>query len=325
MDNESRRLSPTQLFERGCASLDLASQVLVSVGTALSASATHIHHGIVLRRRKKSRKRINIAKTTPQPPPNATQLPPKKAKHVPGPTVSPFFLQSPKKSQTKVSAPTVSPFFREPFSRIPEPRGLNFKLQETRYGLIQERICESLFALVIQTILWNKTKGAAARPVLWNLLCRYPTPGSLAAADPVTVQDVIRVLGLQERRALCLVKMATAWVAAPPCPERRYGRRNYPRLGKKGRNDVKERELLGPDDGREGWEIGHLPGVGEYALDSYRIFGRDRLRGLHGKQDVEPEWKRVIPADKELGPYVRWKWAQEGWDYDLATGVRTRA
>lgn len=179
-----------------------------------------------------------------------------------------------------------------------------------------------MFALVVQAILWNKTKGTAARPILWKILCAYPTPELLASANPTEVQETIRILGLQERRATCLVKMANVWVEAPPCAERRYGRRNYP---KKGNNkNVRERELLNPDDPRQGWEIGHLPGVGEYALDSYRLFGRDRLRRLQGFENLEPEWKRVVPSDKELGPYVKFKWAQEGWDYDLSSGVRVK-
>ncbi|KAJ4303694.1 hypothetical protein N0V90_002595 [Kalmusia sp. IMI 367209] len=238
------------------------------------------------------------------------------------PTVSPYFPEPEKEPKKRAATATISPFFPEPFSREYTPSGLAFKLIIPEFGLIQERICESLFALVIQAILWNKTKGTAARPILWKVLCTYPTPELLASADPVAVQDMIRILGLQERRAQCLVKMANVWVAAPPCPERRYGRRNYP---KKGSNkNVKDRELLEPNDEREGWEIGHLPGVGEYALDSYRLFGRDRLRGLQSDGQVEPEWKRVVPADKELAPYVRWKWAQEGWEYDLTTGVRVR-
>ena len=178
-----------------------------------------------------------------------------------------------------------------------------------------------MYALVVQAILWNRTKGIAARPILWKLLCTYPTPEALASADPKAVEDMIRVLGLQRQLALSLVKMANVWVAAPPCMERRYGRRNYPKG--KGR-DVRDRELLEPDDPRDGWEIGHLPGVGEYALDSYRLFGRDRLRGVKDGDGQEPEWKSVVPADKELGPYVRYKWAQQGWSYDIATGKRHR-
>jgi methyl-CpG-binding domain protein 4 len=60
------------------------------------------------------------------------------------------------------------------------------------------------------------------------------------------------------------------------------------------------------------WEIAHIPGIGAYALDSWRIFCRDRLR-LEGGEEigVEEEWKRVVPNDKEVRAFCRWKWAKE--------------
>ena len=311
-DKQHLSIPSAQLIAQACASLQSSVSLLTQAATNVSAATALLERGIPCEP-KKSKKRLS----------KTQQSQTEKRKQTKKPTVSPYFPEPERKLRSKAGAgPTVSPFFPEPFSRERTPSGLAFKLQTPDFGLIQERICESLFALVIQAILWNKTKGTAARPILWKILCTYPTPESLAAADPKAVEDTIRILGLQERRALCLVKMANVWVAAPPCAERRYGRRNYP---KKGSNkDVKDRELLDSDDPREGWEIGHLPGIGEYALDSYRIFGRDRLRGIHGVEGTEPEWKRVVPSDKELGPYVKFKWKQEGWEYDLKTGVRVK-
>ncbi|KAF2635818.1 hypothetical protein P280DRAFT_358884, partial [Massarina eburnea CBS 473.64] len=188
--------------------------------------------------------------------------------------------------------------------------------------LIQERIQGNLFSLCLQAILWNKTRGAVARPILWKILCTYPTAESLAAASVDDVERDIRTLGLQRERANRMIDMAQVWVYLPPHPSRRYQRRDYPRRGN-GR-ETKKGEMLGLNDAREGWEIAHLPGIGEYGLDSYRIFGRDRLRGVHDNPEVEPEWKRLVPRDKELGPYVKWKWAQEGWNYNVVTGNRER-
>jgi hypothetical protein len=85
--------------------------------------------------------------------------------------------------------------------------------------------------------------------------------------------------------------------------------------------DVKPGEILELGDEREGWEIAHLPGMGPYALDSYRIFCRDRLREV---EEGEPEWKRVLPLDKDLKPYLKWRWAQDGWDWDELTGKRRK-
>jgi hypothetical protein len=116
-----------------------------------------------------------------------------------------------------------------------------------------------------------------------------------------------------------LIALAEAWLAAPPCKERRYRRLHYPDRGCG--LDVKAGEILGLEDEREGWEIAHLPGMGPYALDSYRIFYRDRLREVDRD---EPEWKRVLPLDKDLRPYLKWRWAQDGWEWNESTGKKRK-
>lgn len=252
-----------------------------------------------------------------------------RARRVPSPGLEPTSgLISPPHSivaspKAPAKQPKSSPFFEtDPFSKHPTPKGLRFELHESKYGLIQERIRNDLFALVVQAILWNQTKATAGRPVLFQLLSTYPTPEMLANANTTDILEMIRHLGFQTIRSQRLVKMAKAWVDAPPCPSRRYGVRNYPRAGDS--LDVTNGELLAVDDVRAGWEIAHLPGVGAYALDSYRIFYRDTLRGIGENDGHEPEWKRVIPLDKDLRPYLVWRWAQEGWNWDPLTGHREK-
>ena len=200
---------------------------------------------------------------------------------------------------------------------IPQPESLPFQLRPAGYGLIQERIQDSLYALVVQVILWNQTHGKAARPILFRILTLYPTPFHLSQAKLSKLTEILQPLGLHNIRAKRLIALAEAWVAAPPCKERRYRRLHYPNRGHG--LDVKPDEILELDDEREGWEIAHLPGMGPYALDSYRIFYRDRLKEV---EDGEPEWKRVLPLDKDLKPYLKWRWAQDGWDWDELTGER---
>lgn len=202
---------------------------------------------------------------------------------------------------------------------IPQPEHLPFQLRPAEYGLIQERIQDSLYALVVQVILWNQTHGKAARPVLFQILTLYPTPFHLSQAKLSDLTDILQPLGLHNIRAKRLIALAEVWVAAPPCKERRYRKLHYPNRGRG--SDVKPDEILEFDDEREGWEIAHLPGMGPYALDSYRIFYRDRLREVEGE---EPEWKRVLPLDKDLKPYLRWRWAQDGWDWNELSGKRRK-
>ena len=191
-------------------------------------------------------------------------------------------------------------------------------ISNERFGLIQEQYKDSLYALVIQAILWNQTTGRTAKPVLASLLSTYPTPIELASASLADLTELLYPIGLYNQRAKRLIKLAQIWVETPPCKERRYVRRDYPKKGD-GR-EAKVGEVLNEDDDREGWEIAHLPGVGPYALDSYRIFYRDTLREVKGKDGVEPEWKRVTADDKDLKPYLVWRWERNGFIYDAERG-----
>jgi len=141
---------------------------------------------------------------------------------------------------------------------------------------------------------------------------------------------LIKPLGLHNVRAKRLIALGRTWVEAPVCKERRYRRLGYPVRGAGA--DVKPGEVLGEEDQRVGWEVAHLPGVGAYAIDSFRIFGRDAVRGVvvaagcSGDGDDDgAEWRKVVPGDKELRLYLRWRWAGEGWDWDPLSGKRVRA
>lgn len=191
-------------------------------------------------------------------------------------------------------------------------------------GLIQESLSHNLYFLCVQAILWNQTRGAQARPVLAHLLTQYPDPAALADAAQPALAALLHPIGLHNIRAARLIAFARAWVARPPCRERRYRRVGYPVKGCG--LDVKPGEVLGEEDEREGWEVAHLPGMGPYALDSYRIFGRDRLRGL--EEDAvrrgEEEWRSVVPLDKDLRRYLAWRWSEERWEWNMLTGQRTK-
>lgn len=51
--------------------------------------------------------------------------------------------------------------------------------------------------------------------------------------------------------------------------------------------------------------------MGRYAIDSFRIFGRDALRGVDVGKGVEEEWRRVRAEDKDLKAYLEWRWRME--------------
>ena len=170
---------------------------------------------------------------------------------------------------------------------------------------------------MIAVIFLNKTKGNVAIPVCEALFDQFPSPEDFAAASLEDILPIVRPLGLQNKRAKLIIDLAHAWLEHPPTLGKRYRRLHYPSWDD-GRDISKDEEPISDDDVRAAWEIAHLPGVGEYALDSWRIFCRDTLRGhstgLKPRTDdgfaeeQRQEWTRVLPKDKELRAYLRWRW-----------------
>lgn len=226
--------------------------------------------------------------------------------------------------------PKISPYFPsplvEPESCLPFP-----PIDAPSFGLIQEQLAHDPFRLLIATIFLNRTRGGVAIPVLFQVFERYPTVEAIAAAELSELVSIIHGLGFQNQRAKKCINLAQTWLANPPMKGKRYRKLHYPR--KMDGRDISQDERIDDNDPRIAWEIAHLPGVGAYSLDSWRIFCRDELRGLardwNGTDaqtlDFAPEWKLVLPYDKELRAYLTWMWLKEGWVWDRETGQRTRA
>ena len=235
---------------------------------------------------------------------------------------------TPTRKPCRRSSSKTSPFFPKiPTSCIPFP-----SLRAPSFGLIQEKLSHEPYWLLIAVIFLNKTKGEAAVPVFWKVMERYPTPADLATAEQAELVDMIGHLGLQNQRAAKCISLSKKWIEQTPRKGVRYRRLHYPK-----RDDGKDIQCSAPpvddDDARSAWEIAHLPGIGPYALDSWRIFCRDQLRGLATGWNGEgaaspafkPEWRRVLPLDKELRAFLRWMWLRNGWEWDPLTGKRTLA
>jgi methyl-CpG-binding domain protein 4 len=278
------------------------------------------------------------------------------------PTKSPFF-KTPAVSPTKKGKPNPSKAGEEDSSVLPStPRKSTTSSPSKRspggivscipfpplfsptFGLIQEKLAHDPFRLIIAVAFLNRTRGKQAIPVFFSLMGKYPTPTALANASREEVVDIIRHLGLHNQRAATYQQYAKLWIEDPPMKGKRYAVKGYPEY-KSGR-DVKKGEVLDNEDAREAWEIGHMT-QGPYAIDSWRIFCRDELRGLasdwNGKdanevssvhsakpasetnnagnsKPFQPEWMRVLPQDKELRAYLRWMWLKEGFEWDPFTG-----
>lgn len=206
-------------------------------------------------------------------------------------------------------------------------------IHSTRFGIIQEKLWQEPFWLLIAVTFLNKTTGRAAVPVFWALKKRYPTPEALANAEQEDLQDMIYHLGLQGQRSKRLISIAKAWVERPAEKGVRFRTLHYP---SKGDGKAYKPPAVVEEDADEcagALEIGHIPGCGPYAWDSWRIFCRDVRRGLaddynckNAKEgSFEPEWQKVLPLDKELRACLRWMWLREGWIWDHRTGNKREA
>ncbi|KAK6432141.1 hypothetical protein LTR95_011692 [Oleoguttula sp. CCFEE 5521] len=206
-------------------------------------------------------------------------------------------------------------------------------ITEKYFGLIQDKLWTEPFWLLVAVIFLNLTTGRTAAPVFWALKEDYPTPEALAAIDASELFNRIERLGLANNRTKTILGLAKTWVEFPPVKGVRYRKLHYPN-----QNDGKEHkpaDVIETDSELiEGLiEIAHLPGCGHYALDSWRIFCRDVLRGVatdfngEGTEDAnfEPEWQRVLPLDKELRACLRWMWMREGFVWDIITGEKRPA
>jgi len=123
-------------------------------------------------------------------------------------------------------------------------------------------------------------------------------------ADNDELVNILRPLGLYNKRAAWLKEMSQRYIDDPPtdilhpskCRLEIPGRLKIvlptyvnPRKRKNHGSPKRARKTTIPYPPTP---VSHYPGVGRYALDSYRIFC------------MSDEWKQVMPEDKELIRYL---------------------
>jgi methyl-CpG-binding domain protein 4 len=234
---------------------------------------------------------------------------------------SPFFSPPASAEKPKVSADKKPRVKGGLVSCIPFP-----PLRSASFGLLQEKLSQDPFRLLVGVTFLNRTMGKCAIPVFFSLMERYPTPADILTADKEDIISMTQHLGLQAQRAETYKKFAHFWIHDPPVKGKRYRVDHYPEPGDG--MDIKAGEVIDDEDPRVAWEIGHMT-KGRYAIDSWRIFCRDILRGEaegwngEGREDgFQPEWMRVQPRDKELIACLRWMWLKEGFSWDPVTGEK---
>ncbi|KAG8220790.1 hypothetical protein J3R82DRAFT_2225 [Butyriboletus roseoflavus] len=175
---------------------------------------------------------------------------------------------------------------------------LMIMLRRLKPILVQESVRDDPWKVLIAVRLLNVTTGKAAIPVFCKIISRWPTPQDLVHAPQDELVELLRPLGLYNKRVSWLKDMSEHFLEDQQA--RSCSRTSLAALLSEERIVPNAPHL-------------HYPGVGPYALDSLHIF-------CAGDKDA---WKRVMPRDKELVRYLRWRWAvEEGkvW-YPGGTGV----
>ena len=153
---------------------------------------------------------------------------------------------------------------------------------------------------MLVTCIFLNTKRQAAIAQAQILLEQFPEPEPLARAEYHEIQPFFANLGLFQR-ADWLIKLAKAWVERPPQANKLYVKRG----GKPVFTS----------------EVAHLPGVGMFANNAWRIFCKDNMYREAGYSITIPEWKNVLPTDEGLTAFLRDRWDKEGFLWDESTGL----
>lgn len=126
------------------------------------------------------------------------------------------------------------------------------------YNLVQEWAAERadpVWSVIVACSLLNRTHGRQVRPMVEAFFERFPTPDAVLLATDQELAERLRPLGLYNRRLRTLRHMAAEYVRGTP--------------------------------------LDHLPGVGDYAIASVKIFV------LHEND--------VVTDDPWLNKYLEWR------------------
>lgn len=104
------------------------------------------------------------------------------------------------------------------------------------YVLLQELLRDEPWKLLVACSMLNLTTNVQVKEIIWEFFRRWPTANACAVADPDEVRELIRPLGLYNRRTKSIIELSKA--------------------------------MSGGFSG----DVMDLPGVGKYASDSYRMF-----------------------------------------------------
>ncbi|KAL1729584.1 hypothetical protein EV714DRAFT_284765 [Schizophyllum commune] len=134
------------------------------------------------------------------------------------------------------------------------------RLGAAKPDMIQETFAADPWKVLIATIFLNVTHGTQSIPIVHALLEIWDTPEKMAEG-PFGIYPCIRHLGLGHSRSKRIVDLSRAWISRPLSFDDKSVLSNDERVqSRKGQQELPIPSYLPP------------PGVGRYALDSFRTF-----------------------------------------------------
>jgi methyl-CpG-binding domain protein 4 len=82
-----------------------------------------------------------------------------------------------------------------------------------KYGLIQEKYWPDGWKILVCCLCLNLTTRKQMEPVVAKMFELWPDASSLAQADDVVLEDLIRPLGMQKKRTQTLKRMSAQYVS----------------------------------------------------------------------------------------------------------------
>lgn len=216
-------------------------------------------------------------------------------------------------------------------------------LTNEQFGSSLEKLNGNHFSILIGAMIRTMTTTIPDRLVNnlhEELMQGWSSADQLAGAPVADLMAKMKDAGLESEPAnamrFCdsLQTLAKEYVKMPPTKDRRFGCEHYPPGVV---HNVINGEVFEAEDKalanevhaiNASWEISHLTKQ-HFAIDAWRIFGRDVLlgraqdwNGTGATPGFEPEWKRVKPVDPLLRTLVEWLWMREGVFWDPLTDVK---
>ncbi|XP_038054571.1 methyl-CpG-binding domain protein 4-like isoform X2 [Patiria miniata] len=130
-----------------------------------------------------------------------------------------------------------SPYFGKGATKAPpKPTGKKWTPPKSPFNLVQESLFHDPWKLLVATMFLNRTTGVKAIPVLWKFFDSWPNPEVTRKADWKDMVEMLRPLGLHQKRAQMIVRLSDEYLT---------------------------KDWTYPIE---------LHGIGKYGNDSYRIF-----------------------------------------------------